>query len=239
MTLLERVADGARVLELGCGDGAIGRALHARGCTVTGIDAPPDAAGQGPDAFIPHDLGSDALTLDIAHFTHILLLDVVEHVPDPEAFVSHLKDACKGQPDVIVTTGNVAFIVVRLMLLLRAFNYGSRGILDRTHKRLFTFRSARQLFEERGFRIEEVRGIPAPFPLALGAGPVSNALLRFNRMLIRILPGLFAYQILIKLRPLPSLRVLLENAVHKSRSRADKQPTTHPPDPPEQHEDAE
>ena len=40
------------------------------------------------------------------------------------------------------------------MLLFGQFNYGKAGILDRTHTRLFTFRSLRQLLVDAGFRIK-------------------------------------------------------------------------------------
>jgi hypothetical protein len=54
------------------------------------------------------------------------------------------------------------------MLVLGQFNYGKAGILDRTHTRLFTFRSLRRLLVDAGFRIKEIRGVPAPFPKILG-----------------------------------------------------------------------
>ena len=56
------------------------------------------------------------------------------------------------------------------MLLFGQFNYGKAGILDRTHTRLFTFRSLRHLLDDAGFRIKEMRGVPAPFPKVLGNG---------------------------------------------------------------------
>ena len=80
----------------------------------------------------------------------------------------------------VISTGNIAFFVVRLMLLLGQFNYGRRGILDATHTRLFTFGSFRRLLEDNAFVIEQVIGIPAPFPLALGRNRLANALLRLK-----------------------------------------------------------
>ena len=50
--------------------------------------------------------------------------------------------ARRHRPEVVITTANVGFFITRLMMLLRKFfNYGRRGILDRSHRRLFTFRS--------------------------------------------------------------------------------------------------
>jgi len=196
---------------------------HHKGCVVTGIDSDFPGAGEGLDAFLAHDLSSGSLPIALDDFSHILLLDVVEHMADPEEFVSRLKLACsaKGAQQLIVTTGNVAFIVVRLMLALGAFNYGKRGILDLTHKRLFTFRTIRRLFEESGFAVEEVRGIPVPFPLALGDGRPARGLLGLNRLLIRLSRSLFSFQILLRARPLPSLPSLLESAIYESRVRSE------------------
>jgi hypothetical protein len=102
----------------------------------------------------------------------------------------------------VVSTGNVAFVVTRLMLLLGQFNYGKRGILDLTHTRLFTFSSMRRLFEQQGFLVLETRGVPAPFPMALGRTWLSRALMSVNRVLIRVSRRLFAYQMIMIIQPI-------------------------------------
>jgi hypothetical protein len=122
-------------------------------------------------------------------------------------------------PEVILSTGNVGFVLTRLMLLLGYFNYGTRGILDLTHTRLFTFSSFRQLLEQAGFQIEEVRGIPAPFPLAVGDNWLGTLLLAINRILIRVSRSLFSYQIFMVVRPLPTLDWLLERAFETTHQR--------------------
>ena len=83
--------------------------------------------------------------------------------------------ACK-RPEVMITTANIGFAVTRLMLLFGQFNYGKKGILDATHTRLFTFRSLHELLDQSGYKVLEVRGIPAPFPKALGTNIVSSLL---------------------------------------------------------------
>jgi hypothetical protein len=98
------------------------------------------------------------------------------------------------------------------MLFLGYFHYGARGILDLTHTRLFTFASLRQLFEQSGYRIEEVRGVPAPFPAAFGNGVLSRMLVAINRLLIGVSKGFFSYQIFLVARPAPSLEALLQAA---------------------------
>jgi hypothetical protein len=105
------------------------------------------------------------------------------------------------------------------MLLLGQFNYGKRGILDMTHTRLFTFSSLRRLLEQRGFQMIELRGIPAPFPLALGDNLLSRFLVAVNNACIRLFPRLFSYQILVVAAPKPSLELLLQRAITESSAR--------------------
>jgi glycosyltransferase involved in cell wall biosynthesis/SAM-dependent methyltransferase len=219
---LAKVATGASVLDLGCAGGYLDSLLRSRrGCRVTGVDAFALTDPSCVDEFVPHDLNQGWPDIDLRRFDYVLLLDVIEHLASPERFVDELRRAAELCPNVriIVSSGNVAFFVVRLMLLLGQFNYGKRGILDATHTRLFTFGSLRRLFEQGGFRVLEERGIPGPFPLALGEGLLSRALLALNRACIRISRSLFSYQMYMILEPRPSLELLLRRADEHSKSR--------------------
>ncbi|HKC70757.1 MAG TPA: methyltransferase domain-containing protein, partial [Terriglobales bacterium] len=191
-------------------------------CHVTGIDqfqAEPDA---NLDEFIQCDLDRGEFPVDAGRFDYILLLDIVEHLRSPERMLDTLRRARRTGTDltVIFSTGNIGFLVTRLGLSLGRFNYGTRGILDLTHTRLFTFRTARNLFEQSGYIVEEIRGVPAPFPLALGDNVLSRLLLFANKLLIRIWRSLFAYQIFLVCKPTPSLEWLLERAHEASREKA-------------------
>jgi glycosyltransferase involved in cell wall biosynthesis len=221
---LERVHEGARILDLGCAGGYVGALLQqSKKCRVTGVDVFPLGDGIVVDRFIRHDLNEGMPSIAMEDYDFVLLLDVIEHLASPEDFVDRLRDAMRGggRPRVIVSTGNVGFIVTRFMLLLGQFNYGKRGILDLTHKRLFTFASLRRLLEQGGFDIIETRGIAAPFPLAMGDRGVSRALLAVNRFLIPIFKGLFSYQIFVVAEVRPSLEALLQSAIQKSSERVD------------------
>lgn len=219
---LEMIPPGSRVLDLGCAGGYVGAELRRRGCYVVGVDAFPLADGVELDEFYLHDLNAPHLPADFARFDYVLLLDVIEHLLQPEEFVARLKEASAYAPHVkfIVSTGNVAFIATRLMLLVGQLNYGKRGILDRTHTRLFTFRTFRQLFEQGGFDILAAQGIPAPFPLALPGSRLGLLMLTVNQWLIRLRKTMFSYQSFFVVRPQPSLAYLLEQARESSRSRA-------------------
>ena len=64
----------------------------------------------------------------------------------------------------IISTPNIANIFIRLSLLIGNFNYGQRGILDKTHTRLFTLNSFKNYFRKQFFN-QETAAIPPPFPL--------------------------------------------------------------------------
>lgn len=162
------------------------------------------------DRYIQHDLDAPSLPEGLGVFDYILCLDCIEHLKSPERFLMQLRQHCYApRTRLILTTGNIGFIVTRLGLLLGQFNYGRQGILDLTHTRLFTFRSFVELLEQQGYDVKTVRGVAAPFPKALGNNAFSRVLVALNRLLIRLARGLFSYQIYVEAEFLPTLDALL------------------------------
>ena len=219
---LQRVRKGSSVADIGCAAGYVAQALKEKQCRVTGIDQFSADQNASLDEFIQCDLDGGEFPVDAGRFDYILLLDIVEHLRSPERLLDTLRRARRTGTDltVIFSTGNIAFLVTRLGLAMGRFNYGIRGILDLTHSRLFTFRTARNLFEQSGYLVEEVRGVPAPFPLALGDNLVARVLLLINKLLIKVSKSLFAYQIFMVCKPTPSLSWLLQRAHEASRQKA-------------------
>jgi glycosyltransferase involved in cell wall biosynthesis len=219
---LSLVEAGSRVLDLGCAGGYLGSELRRRGCHVVGVDVFPLAEGVSLDDFHHHDLNSGLPNIALDEFDYVLLLDVIEHLRSPEVFVAELYAALRLAPhvSVVLSTGNVAFAMPRLLLLAGQFNYGKRGILDLTHSRLFTFSTLCRLLEGAGFILREVRGVPAPFPLALGSSRTAHALVKANALGSRLWKRLFAYQIFVVAQPRPSLDLLLQEAYVESKERS-------------------
>ena len=213
---IDAVAPDARVLDLGGGTGALAAELVKKGCTVTVVD--PEAPLEPPAsiAAIRQDL-DDEPRFSVAPHDTILLLDIVEHLADPEVFLDRLHAKFDWQPrKVILTTPNIAFAAPRLMLLLGQFNYGRKGILDRTHKRLFTFRTFERLVTDSGLRVRAIGGIPAPFPKVLGEGTLGQAAIAVNNALIRLSPTLFSYQIWIEAESTPTVQFILADTREQS-----------------------
>lgn len=213
---LERIQSHARVIDMGCAAGYVGEWLKRnKQCHVLGVDQYAHPNQQMLDQFILQEIAAGVPEQLLgSSFDFILLLDVVEHLASPEQFVTTLADQLADSPNthVLVSTGNVAFIVTRLMLLMGKFNYGKRGILDLTHTRLFTFASMQNLFTQAGFEVLEVKGVPVPFGLVFRHPSLVKLAFAINRLLIKLSKGLFSYQIFMTVRRKPGLSYLLKNA---------------------------
>lgn len=216
---IEAARPGSHILDIGCGPGYVARELAAKGCRVTGMDQYIPDPSQRPENvdFIQWNLDRKEFPVNVSQFNQIFLLDIIEHLKEPEEFMDELRfaAACK-RPELVITTANIGFFVTRAMLSCGQFNYGKKGILDATHTRLFTFRSLQELLDQSGYKILEVRGIPAPFPKAIGDNFVSRFLLRLNQLLIRFSKGLFAYQIFVRAEAKPTLQNLLTETIESS-----------------------
>ena len=222
---LDRVEANSKVLDLGCGPGLMTRALSEKGVKTISVDQFITPMAR---RYSYRVIQGDIETLDRDEISEkvdtILILDLIEHLKSPESFLQKLREQfCGDETEFILTTGNIAFLPIRLGLLLGQFNYGKRGILDLTHTRLFTFSSMRRLLIQTGFEIIEEKGIPAPFPLALNNSKFSKFLIQLNDLLIRLSKSVFSYQIFFVAKPRPTLALLLQRARKTSEGLLSKE----------------
>lgn len=194
---------GSDVLDLGCGEGFLAADLKLNGNRITGVDVLPESeCNSAFEAYYSADLDNGIAPvierLRGKRFDRVLLLDVLEHLKRPARLLNECAEVLKPDGAVVVSVPNVANITVRLMLLFGCFRYTERGILDRTHLRFFTRRTARELLEQNGFRILEEQFTVMPLEIALGADPARPCMKLLNRflaILTRWMPGLLGYQI--------------------------------------------
>jgi glycosyltransferase involved in cell wall biosynthesis len=213
---LDAVRRGSKVLDIGAGPGGIARELRKLDCDVTVVDQHAPSVTSTDVKVIVQDI-DEPPKYDAREYDYLLLLDVIEHLKDPEQFVERLRAQFGYEPKkLVLTTPNVAFVVQRLMLLAGQFNYGKAGILDRTHTRLFTFRAIQHLLRDAGFRVKTVKGVPAPFPKVLGDGLLGRAALNANLALIALSKTLFSYQIFIEAESTPDVDFVVSDAAARS-----------------------
>lgn len=145
--------DNATVLDVGAGNGMLGRVLRHAGKRIT-IDAiePSEFAAQLADPFYRKVYRGYAQehseVLRATRYDYIVLADVIEHIPDPSVFLSEILQNIPNTCKVLVSMPNVAFGGVRLALLNGSFEYVDSGLLERTHLRFFTLATALSLFAQ-------------------------------------------------------------------------------------------
>lgn len=155
--LVELASQGKKILELGCAAGYITRHLNERGCKVTAIEIDAEAAERARpwcEKLIVHDLNQPGWVQEAGGgFDTVLCGDVLEHLVQPDTALRQVKDLLAPGGRVIICLPNIAHIRVRVRLLFGNFDYAPAGIMDATHLRFYTYKTARELIEGCGFRI--------------------------------------------------------------------------------------
>jgi hypothetical protein len=94
----------ANVLEVGCGRGIAVKNLRNAGVNCFGVELTKVRPICGADKHIR--VGIDAVELqvqELRYYDTILLLDVIEHIPEPDTFLQNLANAFPNLTHVIIT----------------------------------------------------------------------------------------------------------------------------------------
>jgi 2-polyprenyl-3-methyl-5-hydroxy-6-metoxy-1,4-benzoquinol methylase len=196
--LLNLVGAGKRVLDVGCSSGYLARPLVERGCTVVGIESDPEAAEAARtmcEDVLVGDVEAMTLPFENGSFDVILCGDLIEHLREPEQFVTRMRPYLRDRGRLVLSTPNVANWAMRLSLLAGSWRYTERGILDRTHLHLFTRRTLVETLRRGGYRVVELDfTVPVPVVGTPGVERIAHALGRLR-------PTLFAYQFVAAAEP--------------------------------------
>lgn len=202
LRIVERERPGT-VVDIGCGPGHVARECRERvGASVVGVDIGEERP-DGVDEYHRVNLETDPFPVDVFDHECVLFLDVIEHLAEPEEFLLSLRHAARStgsSPLFLVSTPNIGFAAIRLNLLLGRFSYAERGILDITHKRLFTRSSLLSALRSCGYDVRRVHAIGVPFQ-AVVDGSTGRFLGAIAAGLAKIWPTMFAFQFLVECRP--------------------------------------
>ena len=214
---------GQDVLDVGCGFATTSQFIEKLGNRVTGIESNPQAVAVARKRIaevIEGDL-QRPIGIAVRRFDTIIFADVLEHLPWPIGVLRNYAQFLEPDGSIIVSLPNVGLWSVRLGLLFGRFHYDDSGVLDRTHLRFFTRRSALEMLRSAGFlpfRRTYNPGLLRPFvPFAKrvlgGETGDPSAILEsrpyklylktaypIERIVARLWPGLLAFQMIFEAR---------------------------------------
>lgn len=169
--IVSLVGSNKRVLDLGCSTGRLAEAIKENDNAIYGVELNPHNAELArricEEVFVGSIENISQFSLEKNSFDVILLADVLEHIPHPEDVLITLKDYLKDDGCILVSLPNVAHLYVRAKLLFGVFDYEPSGILDRTHLKFFTYKTARDLLISCGYRISDVSVTIPNYPRCL------------------------------------------------------------------------
>lgn len=158
---LHRWQGGENVLDIGCGAGGNAQYLRAKGAgQLTGIEILTDKAALAREVFdLVLEGPVEQRLADVPERPDVIVVaDVLEHTVDPLSVLRALRQVAVPCAELLVSLPNVRHISVLRMLVIKGdWAYRDSGIMDRTHLRWFTRRSAVDLLTEGGWTVEVVQ----------------------------------------------------------------------------------
>jgi 2-polyprenyl-3-methyl-5-hydroxy-6-metoxy-1,4-benzoquinol methylase len=183
--IVQYVGENKRVLDVGCAAGYLAKELKKKNCYVVGIELDPKAAKEATrycDKVITGNVEViDEISYSEGFFDIIIYADVLEHLVRPDLVLKKFAKYLSKKGYVLASIPNVVNWYYRLRFLFGTFNYEESGILDKTHLRFFTLKTAKELFETSDYRIIKIdyTGFASKYKI------------------LRLFPGFFAIQFII------------------------------------------
>jgi trans-aconitate methyltransferase len=156
---------GERILDLGCGDGALTETLVAAGCEVVAVDSSPEqvagARARGLDAHV-----GDAASLPfVAEFDAVFSNAVLHWIPDADGVIRSVFRALKPGGRFVAECGGAGCVQIVRDALYAAL--ARRGMDGASFDPWFfpTAEHYRELLERRGFAVSTITVFARPTPL--------------------------------------------------------------------------
>jgi len=195
-------ASAGKILDVGCSNGATGRALKALNLTrsVCGIEYDAEFARHAArdlDFVVHGDLNvlDWQSSLGERRFDCIIFADVLEHIVSPQRCLQQAKGFLLPGGTVVVSLPNIRHVsALRSIFLQGNFPQRDRGIFDRTHLRWFTMRDGKEMLTMSGFKVSATSQVLRWGDV--GGGRMNKLLNRLPHALTELAPirEFFTYQ---------------------------------------------
>jgi methionine biosynthesis protein MetW len=171
IVFVRAIDDGSSVLDIGCGTGrflayllSVKKQIKAQGLDVSS-KAVEVARGKGIECQVV-DVTSPSFDLE-QDYDYIVISDVLEHLPNPEALLLKLRG--KFRKTLLISVPNIGYYPHRLRLLLGSFPIHTAWH-PAEHLRYWTVTDFQEWLGHLGYRVEKVRASNG-FPLLANLRP--------------------------------------------------------------------
>lgn len=157
MLVYDRIKSKSNVLDIGCATGYFAKKLQEKKCKVWGIDSDKGALAVSKKycvATYATDIENLPSIPFRQKFDYILLLDVIEHLKNPNRILQTTQRYLEENGRFIISTPNIAFISNRISHLAGKFEYTDIGIMDVNHVRFYTKSSLLSLLLKNRLKVE-------------------------------------------------------------------------------------
>jgi len=176
---LRRFVDSGSLLEIGCAYGMFLEEARTY-FDVLGIEASEAAAQRARARGLEVITGE--MTADLGEFDAVVMLDVIEHLKDPQQVLLLVADSTHKGSALMITTGDFDSILARTM------RTKWRLMTPPQHLHFFTRRSLEKMLTRTGFEIASVRRPWKRVPVQLAAYQLARAFSPLEKVVERIPP---------------------------------------------------
>jgi len=142
-----------KILEIGCAYGFFGELIRKRwNCKYLGIDIVEEAIEYASKILNLNVINKDYLYIKNTkiEFDTCIMLDVIEHLPDPVAIVKKLYKEISREGYIVITTGDIGSLLAKIQ------GRKWRMIHPPSHLHYFNKKSIKKLLNTNGFDIVDI-----------------------------------------------------------------------------------
>jgi 2-polyprenyl-3-methyl-5-hydroxy-6-metoxy-1,4-benzoquinol methylase len=187
------------ILDVGCGSGDNARALTQLGYVVDGITISEDelsiAKSFCRNIYLKNLEEGLPEEIKFNKYDVIICSHVLEHIAYPEKLLQDILNILIPNKSLfIIAIPNFLNYKNRLKLLIGKIEYESSGVMDYTHLRWYTIKSADHILRQFGYDISKTI-VDSTIPMASYLKFLPNSIKNLMvKILIKISPGLFGSQ---------------------------------------------
>ncbi|RYU91605.1 class I SAM-dependent methyltransferase [Mucilaginibacter terrigena] len=147
------------ILDLGCGNGYLVNHLITLGYNAYGTDASEKGIGiakqKNANRFFVQDLSTGKLPVELQglNFDTIISTEVIEHLYDPEAFITFCKESLPGKGEIILSTPYHGYLKNLVLSIFNKWDTHLSPIWLGGHIKMWSAATLSSLLTSKGFKV--------------------------------------------------------------------------------------